>query len=118
MLAKTQPSGAMKPIKTKAQIRAEIDHQVDDFLAKGGAVSQFRQGESGRENNSQLAKPPHLERNEQTRTPVMSEIKAIEARRQKPKTTTVKKTRRRNGEEKKALLVDDFGEPLRWVPKS
>ncbi|MBU3069366.1 hypothetical protein KOI40_06000 [Aestuariicella sp. G3-2] len=102
----------MKPTKTKAQIRQEIDDQVRQFLAQGGAVDQFQAGESGRELNTPLPKSPHIERNQQTRTPVLSEIQAIEARRHKPKRTV---TRHRSKEGRKTLLTDDFGEPLRWV---
>lgn len=103
----------MKPVKTKAQIRAEINSQIGDYLAKGGSVAQCRPGESGRQDNSPLAKPPQLERSDQTRTPVLSEIRAIEARRQKPRLG--KKPGKREPAEKKSLITDDFGEPLRWI---
>ncbi|GAB3097319.1 hypothetical protein G8770_15760 [Aestuariicella hydrocarbonica] len=102
----------MKPLKTKAQIRQEIDDQVRKFLSHGGSVDEFKAGESGREVNSPLPKSPHIERNSQTRTPVLSEIQAIEARRQKPKRVP---TRHHNNQSRKTLLTDDFGEPLRWV---
>lgn len=104
----------MKPIKTKGQLRAEINAQIGEFLSQGGCVDQRQPGESGRETNTPLKKPPILESNSQPRTPVLSEIQAIEARRSKPKVE--KKLQRRRTQEKKALLVDDFGEPLRWIP--
>ena len=103
----------MKPVKTKAQIRAEIDAQVSDYLSRGGHVAQCRPGESGRESNYPLSKPPQLERSEQTRTPVISEIRAIEARRNKARQER-KPVKPRN-KEKKSLITDDFGEPLRWI---
>ena len=103
----------MKPVKTKADIRAEIDNQISDYLAHGGRVSQCRPGESGRDGNYPLSKPPQLERNEQARTPVLSEIRAIEARRQQNRPE--KKPRKPRKVEKKSLLTDDFGEPLRWL---
>lgn len=108
------PAIIMKPIKTKAQLRAEINAQIGEFLSQGGAVDQRPRGESGRHSNIPLKKPPHFEPNTQERTPVLSEIQAIEARRNKPKME--KKVQRRVAAEKKALLVDDFGEPLRWIP--
>lgn len=109
----------MKPVKTKAELRAEIDSQVDAFLAHGGKVATFDPGQSGRTDNSPLARPPQLERSEQSRTPVLSEIQAIEARRQKPARPARKsgERKRRSQEDKKALLTDDFGEPLRWIPE-
>ena len=105
----------MKPIKSKAQIRAEINAQIGRFLSDGGAVDCREQGESGRLTNTPMVKPPFLESNVQTRTPVLTEIQAIEARRQKPKEEA--RVRRKKYSEAKALLVDDFGEPLRWIPK-
>lgn len=102
----------MKPTKTKAEIRQEIEDQVRQFLSSGGAVDTFQQGETGRALNVPLPKSPHIERSQQTRTPVLSEIQAIEARRQKPK-RVLGPHRAKSG--RKTLLTDDFGEPLRWV---
>ncbi len=102
----------MKPIKTKAQIRAEIDSQIDSFISKGGAVNEFDRGLSGRLVNDPLPKAPHIESTSQTRTPVLSEIQAIEARKHPVKPSN---TPRRRNQDRKILMVDDFGEPLRWV---
>ncbi|NIB39239.1 hypothetical protein HBA55_06555 [Pseudomaricurvus alkylphenolicus] len=102
----------MKPVKTKAQIRAEIDAQVNSYLAKGGRVDTREPGESGRSLNAPLPSAPLIERNAQSRTPVLAEIKAIEARRHPVKTH---KPKRRRYEERKKLVTDDFGEPLRWI---
>jgi len=99
----------MKPTKTKAQIRAELDAQMGNFLSDGGAIQQHVRGESGRQANEPLH--PTIERNPQERTPVLDEIKAIEARRHS-KSMPLK--RNKNGPQK-TLIMDDFGEPLRWV---
>lgn len=101
----------MKTTKTKAQVRAELDAQMGSFLADGGAVEQFERGESGRLGNEPLH--PTIEGNPQGRTPVLDEIKAIEARRLAPKNVLIKR-KNPNGDQK-TLIVDDFGEPLRWV---
>jgi len=98
----------MKPTKTKAQIRAELDAQMGNFLSDGGAIQQHVRGESGRQANEPLH--PTIERNPQERTPVLDEIKAIEARRNQK----VIPPKRNNGHQK-TLIMDDFGEPLRWV---
>lgn len=103
----------MKPLKTKAQIREELDSQMNAFLKCGGAVESCQAGESGRKLNAPLPKSPHVEGSKQSRTPVLSEIKAIESRRQQPKRVAAQRQRRHG--EKKILLTDDFGEPLRWV---
>ena len=105
----------IKPVKTKAQIREEIESQIQAFLDQGGEVASFQAGHSGRDSNEPLPKPPHIERSPepQTRTPVLSEIQAIEARRHKKKAIPTRQRRRNN--ESKTLLTDDFGEPLRWI---
>ena len=104
----------MKPAKTKAQIRAEIDAQINAFLAEGGNVDQCERGASGRTLNAPLPKSPHVERSQQSRTPVLSEIQAIEARRRPGKPQSANK---RQTAERKVLITDDFGEPLRWISK-
>jgi len=98
----------MKPTKTKAQIRAEMDAQMGSFLSDGGAIKQHVRGESGRQANEPLH--PTIERNPQGRTPVLDEIKAIEARRGHKSIPP-----KRNSGHQKTLIMDDFGEPLRWV---
>ncbi len=103
----------MKATKTKAQIRNEINEQVQQFLAQGGAVNEFQAGESGRSLNAPLPKPPHIERNPTSRTPVLTEIQAIEARRHKPKRLDKHPSGKSRTQRK--LLTDDFGEPLRWL---
>lgn len=107
----------MKPVKTKAQLRQEIDSQIDAFLSKGGEVLECQPGQSGRHDNSNpFSQAPNLLRSNQQRTPLTDEIQAIESRRKKPKAKTppTHKHRRR---ETKALITDDFGEPLRWITK-
>lgn len=99
----------MKATKTKAQIRAELDSQMGNFLADGGAIQQHIRGESGRQANEPLH--PTIERNPQGRTPLTDEIKAIEARRNSKPT----QPKRNNSGHQKTLIMDDFGEPLRWV---
>jgi hypothetical protein len=101
----------MKTLKTKHQLRAEMEAEMSAFLAKGGNVQNYEQGESGREANEPL--PTTIESQKQTRTPVMDEIKAIEERRKTP--AKAPKASRTNKGNQKKLLLDDFGEPLRWV---
>lgn len=100
----------MKPIPTKAQIRAELDRQIQDYLREGGVVNNVPRGQSGHLDNknpfSQVGdQPPRQER-----TPLNDIVRALEARKHPPAPLT-KHTRRR----RKKLITDDFGEPLRWV---
>ncbi len=107
----------IKTVKTKQQIRSEIDSQIESFLNHGGEVSTYQAGESGRTVNEPLPKTPHIENTQssQSRTPVMSEIQAIEARRKSKAAKEQDKPRHSSKREKKVLLTDDFGEPLRWI---
>ncbi len=104
----------MKPIVTKAQIRAELDAQIQDFLHEGGTVKPIPKGESGHLGNHSLfanqggAAPP------QPRTPVDEELKALEERKH-PQPGSTQASKGKNRSRKKQLITDDFGEPLRWV---
>lgn len=98
----------MKPTKTKAQIRAEIENQIEQFLNQGGEVSNFQKGQSGLADGASIQNS-FSPRQVQSRTPVVEVVKAIDERRQSKKTPQAKRRA------KKVLLKDDFGEPIRWV---
>jgi hypothetical protein len=98
----------MKPIKTKAEIRAELNAQVQQFLLDGGQVADIPRGVSGHADNRnpyalQGENPP-----KQTRTPVDEVLKALDARKRQKHAPFKARPR-------KKLITDDFGEPLRWV---
>ncbi|GAA5317440.1 MAG: hypothetical protein AseanaTS_26450 [Candidatus Pelagadaptatus aseana] len=103
----------MKPVKTKQQQRDELNQMVEQFLSDGGDVTRCGMGESGRDVNQPLPKPPFVERSDQSRTLVNEVVQAIEERKQRRKTKPRKTNQPK--EPSKELLVDDFGEPLRWV---
>lgn len=98
----------MKPTKTKAQQRADLQSEVDRFINKGGAVAELPKGISGLQDGKTVSHP-FSPSNNQTRTPVLDQVKAIDAR--KKPTPPPKATRRT----KKVLITDDFGDPIRWV---
>lgn len=103
----------MKPLKSKKQVRDELNALVDQYIEKGGDIQEFSLGESGRDVNQPLNKAPSIEKNTQTRTPVSDVVKTIEERKKnknKPSPVSNRPKKRT-----KKLLMDDFGEPLRWV---
>ncbi len=98
----------MKPTKTKAEVRREIGQQIRDYLAHGGQVEELEPGASGRDINQAL--PVNFSQPKTTRTPLLEEIQAVDARKNKApqKKHPAKKPAR-------ILIRDDFGEPVRWV---
>jgi hypothetical protein len=100
---------AVKTPKSKAQERLEIESQIEEFLREGGMVQSVERGISGRELGAKLP-PVAFQQPRMTRTPLVEEIKAIEARR-KPGATP---KRPQSRQPKRVLITDDFGEPLRW----
>ncbi len=101
----------IKPTKTKAEIRDELDRQISAYLEEGGEVATMAHGVSGRKLGEALPPAPFDKKPETTRTPVQDVVNSIEARKHPPKPTT--KYRRRSA--RKILITDDFGDPVRWV---
>ncbi len=100
----------MKPIKTKAQIRNEINRQINEYMGSGGEVAQIPNGCSGNQNNENLFTHPTESQPKQDRTPLTDVIKALDAKKKKPSTPV-----RPERKPRKKLITDDFGEPVRWV---
>lgn len=102
----------MKPIKTKKEIRQELDQQIEAYLQTGGAIQSVAAGISGREDGANLNQHiPFSEGQKQSRTLVTEQIKAIDERRQKKKADApaIKNS------PKKRIIYDDFGDPIREV---
>ena len=109
----------MNKLITKADIRADLQQEMDQFLQQGGRVEEVPRGISGREAGAPAipqARSLFIEPSAE-RTPVPEVIAAIEARRKKklkrspaPRASRLPKRRRKT-------IYDDFGEPLRrvWV---
>ena len=101
----------MKPIKTKRQLRDELNQQVSEFLDHGGSVKEVPRGLSGRED----ARGPLVSifdgQGGEDRTPGPEVVAAIEARR-KPHPPLHKSNRKPRP--RKRVILDDFGQPLRW----
>lgn len=100
----------MKPLKTKAQVRAEIARQVEDFISQGGQVARVDRGISGRGVGSQALIPTAFEGPKAERTPVNEVVAAIESRRKPKPAPKVSKPK----QPRKKMILDDFGQPLRW----
>lgn len=99
----------MKPVTTKAELRAELERQIQEYLQTGGEVKDIPRGVSGQLDNRNPFSAMGQNPPRQGRTPVDDVVQALEAR--KNPHTNVKKSKR----PRKKLITDDFGEPLRWV---
>ena len=102
----------MKKPVSKADIRGDIERQIEDFLNQGGAVAEIERGVSGRENPNGPLKPEagNFQQPKVGRTYVPEVVAAIDARRKPQRTPAASKKRR----PRKKIIYDDFGEPLRW----
>jgi len=101
----------MKSIKTKAQIRAEIEAQIDSYLSDGGEVNAIPNGVSGNTENNNLFSASATFEPKQERTPLNDVVNDLEQRKRNKSLAPPKK----NNQPKKKLITDDFGEPIRWV---
>lgn len=101
----------MKPTKTRRELHGELDQQVQEFLSQGGQVNEVPRGLSGRP----YANSPLISifegTSQEDRTPLPGVVAAIEARKKssQPNYKLRKTTRPR-----KKVILDDFGQPLRW----
>ncbi|GGB85981.1 hypothetical protein GCM10011352_09820 [Marinobacterium zhoushanense] len=102
----------MNKRQTKADIRRELEKQVQEYVQDGGEIKRVRPGASGLGDGAVLRPPFSDGRPVQPRTPAMDVLAAIDARRKqaKPERKSSYKTKPR-----KKIIYDDFGEPLREV---
>ncbi len=100
------------PPVSKAELRRELDRQLDAFLREGGQVHEIPRGISGRNPvDGPLPNAPFVGPGERNPREYLTDVIAgIEARR-KPVAPPKHTARRR----RKKFIYDDFGEPIRWV---
>jgi hypothetical protein len=102
----------IQKLKTKKDVREEMEREISQYLTSGGAINEVQQGISGRENNSNLNQTiPFVEGEKQTRTPLTEEVKSLDERKNKKKSLASSPVYR----PKKRIIYDDFGEPVREV---
>jgi hypothetical protein len=100
----------MKPTKTRRELHAELQAQVEAYLNQGGKLSEIPRGLSGRPYAMAPLSTLFDRQNQEDRTPIPEVVAAIEARR-KPQHSLLKHYKPRP---KKKIILDDFGQPLRW----
>ncbi|MAV76469.1 MAG: hypothetical protein CL691_07610 [Cellvibrionales bacterium] len=102
----------VKKIPSKADLREELDQQLDTFLDKGKNIAQIPRGVSSRDGATEPLKADtwQMDSKKTEWTFLPEVVDTLEKRRQEKPNTPVKKSR-----PKRKLIYDDFGEPLRWV---
>lgn len=98
-------------LKSKQEIRQEMDQEIANYLETGGEIQKIRQGISGHDTNQNLSKYITYSQGEkQSRTLLNETVKAIDDRKQQKKKTALEKKK-----PKKKIIYDDFGEPIREI---
>ena len=99
----------IKPTKTRRQLHQEVEEQVRQYLDSGGQVNEVPRGLSGRMDPSGPLVALFEGTSQEDRTPLPEVVAAIEARKKPSLALKPKKPRPR-----KKVILDDFGQPLRW----
>lgn len=107
----------MKAPPSKAELRAHLEREMEQFLRGGGEIQRVPTGLSGRDPQeppprgaSALFAQPRAER-----TPIPEVIAALEARRRPESRPRHRERSQRARGPRRKMLYDDFGEPLRLV---
>ncbi|WP_225318811.1 hypothetical protein [Cellvibrio sp. KY-GH-1] len=99
----------IKPTKTRRQLHQELEEQIRQYLDNGGQVSEVPRGLSGRMDASGPLVALFEGSSHEDRTPLPDVVAAIEARKKPTLLLKPKKPKPR-----KKVILDDFGQPLRW----
>ena len=98
-------------LKTKQEIRREMERQVWRFIDNGGRIQQVQRGISGYDISQALKQSLAFTLSEkQPRTALTDIIKQLDQRKIKSKPASP--VRKQPG---KKIIYDDFGEPVREV---
>lgn len=105
---------AYKPPLTKADLRKQLQRQINQYLSQGGKVDWVPAGKSGRDDNSPL-KTVLFDAPKEPRTYVNDLVASIDQRKKPRKPEHKPRKNRPTGHYK--TIYDDFGEPIRkvWV---
>ncbi len=102
----------MIKIKTKKEIREELEKEIQRYLSTGGEIKDIERGTSGKELGVNINHAIPLSEDKKIRTPLTEEINALDERKKSKQAATKKKS---PSKPKKKIIYDDFGEPLREI---
>lgn len=104
-----------RPPPTKHEIRQDLNHSMDEYLAKGGTVEEIPKGHSGRlDQNGIPAGTNHvfIGPKQGKREYLTDTVAALENRKKQKSPTT--KSSHISKAPKKHAIYDDFGEIIRY----
>ena len=99
----------MKKIRTKSQIRKELDEQVSKYLKNGNSVNKIPKG-LGSDHVDEKKISWNSGNKKEDWTYLNDIVDNLEKRKKQKSKKTIKKKK-----PKRKLIYDDFGEPLRWI---
>lgn len=104
----------IKKTPSKADLRNELDKQMDEFLNKGKNVAEIPRGVSSRDGADKPLRADtwQMDSSKGNWTYLPDVVDSLEKRRH---SKTLKPDANKIKRPKKVLMYDDFGEPLRWV---
>jgi hypothetical protein len=103
-------------LPTKADLRRQLEQQMEEYLRSGGEVQRVANGVSGRYDGGGPLQMRHGgdEQPRGERTYVPEVVAAIEERRQQLTKGARRGEPGSRRRPRKKIIYDDFGEPLRW----
>ena len=97
----------------KADLRNDLDRDIETFLAGGGRIVNVQAGETALESRAAPLRTPIFNEPRISRTPLDDVVATLDERR---KTQSKRSpSRARKPQPKKRMIYDDFGEALRTV---
>ena len=97
----------------KAELRNDLDRDIETFLAGGGRIVNVQAGETALESRAAPLRTPIFNEPRISRTPLDDVVATLDERR---KTQSKRSpSRARKPQPKKRVIYDDFGEALRTV---
>ena len=91
----------------------ELSRLIQEFVESGGEVVNVPSGISGNSNNENLFRSNNKLAPKTDRTPLTDVVLALEERKQNK--NDKKRDKEKLKKPKRKLIVDDFGDPIRWV---
>jgi hypothetical protein len=99
----------------KADLRNDLDRDIESFLAGGGQIVNVQAGETALESRAAPLRTPIFNEPRISRTPLDDVVATLDERRKTQLKSAAKPKRPRKTQPRKRVIYDDFGEAVRTV---